>query len=48
MINALDLQNEYGVDEEFMVIRFSNQGMSEKEMAHGLVRYTPEFALFSV
>jgi len=43
-----DLQNEYGVDDEFMVIRFSNHGMSEKEMAHGLVRYTPEFALFSV
>ena len=37
------LRNEYGVDAEFMVIRFS-----EIEPPHGLVRYAPEFALFSV
>ena len=38
-----DLQNEYGVDEEFMVIRFANSNL-----AGGLVKYAPEFALFSV
>ena len=38
-----DLQNEYGVDDEFMVIRFS-----DRELRTGLVRYAPEFALFSV
>ena len=37
------LQNEYGVDDEFMLIRFSNA-----EMAHGLVKYSPEFRLFAV
>jgi putative acetyltransferase len=39
----LGLQNEYGVDDEFMTIRFSNV-----ELAHDLVKYAPEFALFSV
>lgn len=37
------LQNEYGVDEEFMIIRFSNS-----EIARCLVMYAPEFAMFSV
>lgn len=37
------LQNEYGVDDEFMVIHFS-----KRELGHALVRYAPEFALFSV
>jgi len=37
------LQNEYGVDDEFMVIRFT-----QRDLAPGLVRYAPEFALFSV
>ena len=37
------LQNGYGVDNEFMVIHFS-----KRELAHGLVRYASEFALFSV
>ncbi|HLO13790.1 MAG TPA: N-acetyltransferase [Anaerolineales bacterium] len=36
------LQNEYGVDEEFMIIRFTDIEAS------GLVRYAPEFAEFSV
>jgi putative acetyltransferase len=36
------IQNEYGVDDEFMIMFFSNQ------TAKGLVRYAPEFALFSV
>ena len=43
-----NLQNEYGVNDEFMVICFSNQVMLEKEMAPLLVRYSPEFALFSL
>ncbi len=37
-----DLQNEYGVDDEFMVIQFTG-----KEV-HGLVQYEPEFSMFSV
>jgi putative acetyltransferase len=37
------LQNEYGVDDEFMIIRFSKRGMSR-----GLLKYASEFALFSV
>lgn len=37
------LQNEYGVDDEFMVTRFS-----ERELARGLVRYAPEFGMLSV
>ena len=36
------LENEYGVGEEFMVIRFTDRSGS------GLVSYAPEFALFSV
>jgi putative acetyltransferase len=36
------LQNEYGVDDEFMVIRFTKCHMS------GLVKYAPEFAMFTV
>jgi putative acetyltransferase len=37
------LQNEYGVEDEFMVIHFSERGLRR-----GLVRYAPEFAMFSV
>jgi putative acetyltransferase len=37
-----DLQNEYGVDEEFMWVRFSDCDV------RGLVQYAPEFAVFSV
>lgn len=36
------MQNEYGVDDEFMVIRLSDRG------AAGLVQYAPEFSRFSV
>jgi putative acetyltransferase len=36
------IRNEYGVDNEFMVIHFSDRGVK------GLVQYEPEFALFSV
>ena len=42
------LQNEYGVDEEFMVIRFTESEFSRERWAHKLVKYAPEFALFSV
>jgi Predicted acetyltransferase len=38
------MQNEYGLDDAFMVIRFSNCG----DMAYGLVKYASEFALFSL
>jgi len=41
--SSFGLQNEYGVDEEFMLIPFSNP-----ELAHGIVRYASEFAVFSV
>jgi putative acetyltransferase len=37
-----DLQNEYGVDDEFMVIRFTERKVN------GLVKYAPEFAMFAV
>ncbi len=37
------LQNEYGVDEEFMVIRFSKY-----DIVQGVAKYAPEFAMFSV
>jgi putative acetyltransferase len=37
------LQNEYGVDDEFMVIRLSKHGIVQ-----GLIRYAPEFALLSL
>ena len=36
------IRNEYGVDDEFMVIRFSERGVA------GLVQYASEFAMFSV
>ena len=36
------IRNEYGVDDEFMVIRFL-----ERDVA-GLVQYASEFAMFSV
>lgn len=36
------LQNEYGVDDEFMVILFS------ESRAYGLVKYASEFSIFSV
>ena len=36
------IRNEYGVDREFMVIRFSQRGVS------GLVQYESEFSMFSV
>jgi putative acetyltransferase len=36
-------QNEYGVDDEFMLIRFSKRGTVQ-----GMVKYAPEFAIFSV
>jgi len=36
------MRNPYGVDDEFMVIRFSGRGTS------GLVQYGSEFAMFSV
>lgn len=36
------IRNEYGVDNEFMVIRFSDCGVS------GVVHYANEFSLFSV
>jgi putative acetyltransferase len=38
-----DLQNEYGVDDEFMVINFSAH-----RLPRGLVGYASEFAMFSV
>ncbi len=41
--SQFSLQNEYGVDEEFMLIRFSERGM-----VHGLIQYAPEFGMFSV
>ena len=37
------LQNEYGVDDEFMVIRFS-----EHNAPKGIVKYAPEFSELSV
>jgi putative acetyltransferase len=36
------LQNEYGVDDEFMVVRFTDGAVN------GLVKYASEFALSSV
>lgn len=41
--STFGLQNEYGVDKEFMVLR-----LSEKVLPDGLVRYADEFGLFSV
>ena len=40
--SAFGIRNEYGVDEEFMISRFSERGMA------GLVQYSVEFGLFSV
>jgi putative acetyltransferase len=37
------MQNEYSVDHEFMVIRFS-----EDSPIQGLAKYSPEFGMFSV
>jgi putative acetyltransferase len=37
-----DIRNEYGVDHEFMIIRFSERGVA------GLVQYVSEFSMFSV
>ena len=45
--SAHGLQNEYGVDEEFMVIRFGN-GTPLAAEPGALVKYAPEFGLFSV
>jgi putative acetyltransferase len=36
------IRNEYGVDNEFMVIRFSDRGVA------GVVQYAKEFGVFSV
>ena len=41
------LQNEYGVDEEFMVIRFGN-GSPPAAKPGALVKYAHEFGVFSV
>lgn len=41
--SSFGLQNEYGVDDEFMVINLSGC-----EGPRGLVRYTSEFGLFSL
>ncbi|MBN2117608.1 MAG: N-acetyltransferase [Anaerolineales bacterium] len=35
------VQNEYGVDDEFMIVRFSSVTVQ------GLIKYAPEFAMFS-
>ncbi|WKZ38822.1 MAG: N-acetyltransferase [Anaerolineales bacterium] len=40
--SSFGLQNEYGVDDEFMVIKFKTLPVG------GLVKYTLEFGLFSV
>lgn len=40
--STFGLQNEYGVDDEFMVIRFSDR------LPVGLVKYAQEFALFAI
>lgn len=40
--SAFGIRNEYGLDEEFMIRRFSGRRVQ------GLVRYSPEFARFSV
>ena len=41
--SELGLQNEYGVDDEFMVIRFSN-----RDLGQGTVKYASEFGMFAV
>jgi putative acetyltransferase len=40
--SSFGMRNEYGVDQEFMVIRFTDRS------AVGIVKYVPEFAMFSV
>jgi len=40
---SFGLQNEYGVDDEFMLIRFTERGF-----VRGVVKYAPGFALFFV
>lgn len=40
--SAFGIQNEYGVDDEFMIIHFSTPDI------HGVVQYAPEFVLFFV
>ena len=40
--SPLGIRNEYGVDHEFMMIRFSGRGVS------GLIQYSSEFSMFSV
>jgi putative acetyltransferase len=40
--SILGIRNEYGVDDEFMLIRFSDCGVA------ALVQYAPEFGIFSV
>ena len=41
--SILGLKNEYGVDEEYMIIRYSKRGT-----VRGVVKYSSEFALFSI
>ncbi|MFZ5879902.1 MAG: GNAT family N-acetyltransferase [Chloroflexota bacterium] len=41
--STFGLQNEYGVDEEFMILNLSG-----RELPRGLVRYAEEFGMFSV
>jgi putative acetyltransferase len=41
--SAFGLQNEYGADEEFMILNLSG-----RELPRGLVRYVEEFGMFSV
>jgi putative acetyltransferase len=40
--SEFDLQNEYGVDDEFRVVQFTDS------RARGLVKYASEFSMFSV
>jgi putative acetyltransferase len=40
--SVFGIRNEYGVNHEFMITRFSDRGVT------GLVQYSSEFALFSV
>lgn len=40
--SAFGVGNEYGVDEEFMLIRFSDRPVK------GLAQYAPEFSMFAV
>ncbi len=41
--SSFGVQNEYGVDDEFMLIHFSQQDLTQ-----GTAKYAPEFAMFSV